>query len=111
MILAAVVNLQHAYRVENEVFYPCGPTKNENGGAFTDDWREIGMAENPYSRFYNFTVDSEDIEKKFDAIAGLYVSLDKAQAKYAALEINEKDVRTVTGRDADALRVLVPNWR
>jgi type IV pilus assembly protein PilA len=116
-ILGTIANMQHAFKAEMDTFITCDVTKNsttKKGIEPTegDGWKEIGMDVVPFSKYYEFKVETKDESANFDGTADLYVGLGTVTKSGGnKLTIDNLDERIVSGNDFTDFQKLVPNWR
>jgi len=107
MILSTISTLQATYKVEKDQYMPCPKTTHgQPGVSATSGWSDIGLEQNPNSRYYDFEVETGSDHSVFTAAGILGVALGKAPAG-EKITIDNHDMREAD----DNIRDLVPTWR
>jgi prepilin-type N-terminal cleavage/methylation domain-containing protein len=107
-ILSTISNLQAVYKAEKSEYVDCEKTTHGQSGApATGGWADIGLEQNPVSRYYDFEVVTQDDNSAFIAKGVLGVPIGKAPAGESIITIDNNDERTASAQ----IKELVPNWR
>ncbi|MCL1945887.1 MAG: type II secretion system GspH family protein [Chitinivibrionia bacterium] len=115
-LLRSIASMEAAYKAENDTYISADAAEK---GPAEGAWKGLGFDQNPFSRYFTFSVTGgatykpdgdyavSEYKNEFLATAALSAGLGDAVAGTDNLTINEKDERVGT----DNIKKLVPNWK